>query len=112
MPDSRTLPIARPATAAVQHAFVAVMPRVVLHARISFRRLPCADSRENAVAETVALTWKWFVGLVRQGRRPEEFVSAIAAYAARAVKSGRRLCGQERTRDVLSPLAPGRCCVR
>ena len=108
MSDSRNLSITHPATAAIQHAFVSIMPRIVLHARIAFRRLTCADSRENAVAETVALTWKWFVRLVQQGRHPEEFVSVIAAYAARAVKSGRRLCGQEKTKDMLSPLAQTR----
>ncbi|MCE9564151.1 MAG: hypothetical protein K8U57_19075 [Planctomycetes bacterium] len=100
--------ITRPATAAIQHAFVAIMPRVVRHARITFRQLACADSRENAIAETVALAWKWFARLVQQGRHPEEFVSVIAAYAARAVKSGRRLCGQEKAKDVLSPLAQTR----
>jgi len=67
--------------------------------------MACGDARENAVAETVALTWKWFVGLVQKGKHPEEFVSVLAAYAARAVKSGRRLCGQEKSKDVLSPLA-------
>jgi hypothetical protein len=35
-------------------------------------------------------------------------VSALAGYAVRAVRSGRRLCGQERARDVLSPLAQQR----
>ena len=33
----------------------------------------------------------------------------MAAYATRAVKSGRRLCGQEKSKDVLSPLAQARC---
>jgi hypothetical protein len=59
MSDSRNLsitPLTRPATAAIQHAFVSIMPRIVRHAQISFRRLACADRRENAVAETVALT--------------------------------------------------------
>jgi len=100
--------ITRPATAAIQHAFVAILPRIVLHARIYFRRMACGDARENAIAETVALTWKWYVGLVERGKHPEEFVSVMAAYATRAVRSGRRLCGQEKTNDVLSPLAQTR----
>jgi len=100
--------ITRPATAAIQHAFTAILPRIVLHARIYFRGMACGDARENAIAETVALTWKWYVGLVQQGRHPEEFVSVLAAYATRAVRSGRRLCGQEKTKDVLSPLAQTR----
>ena len=100
--------ITRPATAAIQHAFVAILPRIVLHARIYFRGMACGDARENAIAETVALTWKWFISLVQQGKHPEEFVSVLAAYATRAVRSGRRLCGQEKTKDVLSPLAQTR----
>lgn len=108
VPDHATICVTRPATAVIQHAFVAIMPRIVLHARISFRHMRCNDTRENAIAETVALTWKWFIGLVHQGKHPEEFVSVMAAYAARAVKSGRRLCGQEKAKDVLSPLAQNR----
>jgi hypothetical protein len=33
------------------------------------------------------------------------FISAIATYAARAVKNGRGICGQTNSKDVLSPLA-------
>lgn len=108
MPDPTANSLTRPATAAIQHAFATVLPRIVLHARIYFRNLACDDTRENAVAETVALTWKWFVGLVKKGKRPEEFVSVMAAYATKAVRSGRRLCGQEKSKDVLSPLAQSR----
>ncbi|MBA4192424.1 MAG: hypothetical protein C0467_31030, partial [Planctomycetaceae bacterium] len=107
MPDT-ALCITRPATATIQHAFVTILPRIVLHARIYFRHMACNDTRENAIAETVALTWKWFVGLVQKGKQPEEFVSVMAAYATRAVRSGRRLCGQEKSKDVLSPLAQSR----
>ena len=92
----------------LQRDFLAVLPRIVLHARISFRHLRCTHARDEAVAEVVALAWKWFARLDRRGKQPEKFVSAIAAYAARAVKSGRRLCGQERAKDVLSPLAQRR----
>jgi len=91
VPDPAANSITQPATAAIQHAFVTILPRIVLHARISFRHVACNDTRENAVAETVALTWKWFVGLV-----------------TKAVKSGRRLCGQEKAKDILSPLAQSR----
>ena len=107
MSDSAAKDIARP-TADLQHAYVAVMPRIVLHARIYFRHLACNDTRENAIAETVALTWKWFINLVQKGKHPEEFISVLAAYATKAVKSGRRLCGQEKSKDVLSPLAQSR----
>jgi hypothetical protein len=105
--DSIAVCIARP-TAEIQHAYVAIMPRIVNHARIDFRHVACNDSRENAIAEVVALTWLWFARLVQKGKNPETFVSALAAYATRAVRSGRRLCGQEKPNDVLSPLAQNR----
>src|SRR5262249_44727046 len=39
----------------------------------------------------------------RRGRDAALFPSALATFAARAVANGRRLCGQERANDVLSP---------
>jgi hypothetical protein len=56
----------------------------------------------------VALCWKWFVRLVEKGKDPLTFPTTLAAYAARAVRSGRRLTGQERSKDPLSPLAQRR----
>src|SRR5262249_12676850 len=66
------------------------------------------DKHEELIAEMVGLCWRWFVRLVQRGKDPTQFVSALASYAARAVHSGRRLCGQERSRDVLSPVAQRR----
>ena len=86
-------------------AFLAVVPRIERHGRVYFRGLKDADKMEEAIAEMVALSWKWFLRLVERGRDPARFPSAIAAFAARAVHSGRRLCGQERAGDVLSPRA-------
>src|SRR5262245_3121703 len=57
------------------------------------------------MAEMVALAWLWFVRLVQQGKDPTRFASALATYAARAVKAGRRLCGIEKAREVLSSRA-------
>jgi hypothetical protein len=57
------------------------------------------------VAEVVALAWKWFVRLACRGKDAKRFARAIATFAARAVRSGRRLCGQERARDVHSSVA-------
>ncbi len=37
-------------------AFLAVLPRVDLHARISFRDVRCWQRRDDAIAETVALS--------------------------------------------------------
>ena len=102
MPVYARVPLANPGITAIQNLFFTALPRIARHARFYFRHLKREHDHEDAVAEVVALAWNWFVRLVRQGKRPEDFVSAIATYAARAVKGGRRLCGQEKAKDALS----------
>ncbi|MBA4192841.1 MAG: hypothetical protein C0467_33180 [Planctomycetaceae bacterium] len=86
----------------MQTTFVDALTRILRIARFRFRHLRCSDSREDAICETVALCWVWYVSLVRKGRKPNEFIGALARYGARAVSSGRLACGQERANDVLS----------
>ena len=92
----------------LQARFLVLLPRVELHGRIYFRHLRCPEARREAVAEMVALCWRWFVRLAGRGRDAANFPSVLAGYAARAVRSGRRLCGQESGKDVLSPVAQRR----
>ena len=93
---------------ALQAAFlVCVWPRVVTHGRVYFRHLRRAD-REEAVQEMVGLSWMWFVRLAGRGKDATRFPTAIAKFAARAVRSGRKLAGMDRAKDVLSPLAQQR----
>jgi hypothetical protein len=99
-PSCGTVPIEH-----LQAGFVAVLPRIELHARFYFRQVRCHSSHEEAVAETLALAWRWYLRLAERGKDAGQFVSALATFAARAVCSGRRVCGQEKARDVLSPLA-------
>jgi hypothetical protein len=87
--------------------FLVLLPRIELHARIYYRFLK-SDHKEEAVAETVALAWHWFLRLTARGKDATQFVSALASYAARAVLSGRRLCGQLPASDVLSEVAQRR----
>jgi hypothetical protein len=56
----------------------------------------------------IGLCWKWFLAMDRRGKDARHFVSTLATYAARVVNSGHRLCGQQKSRDVLSPLAQRR----
>jgi formate dehydrogenase assembly factor FdhD len=53
----------------------------------------------------LTMTWKWHLRLAEKGKDATCFPTALASYAACAVKSGCRLCGQERANDVLSPVA-------
>jgi hypothetical protein len=78
------------------------LPRIEAHARIYFRSIRCSDKRADRIAETIALAWKWFLRLEERGKDATQFVSAIATYAVKAVKSGRRLAGMERAKDVMN----------
>ncbi|MBL8798549.1 MAG: hypothetical protein JNM56_31930 [Planctomycetia bacterium] len=46
--------------------------------------------------------------LVERGKDPSKFVSTLATFAARAVRSGRRVCGAESKKDALSSAAQQR----
>jgi hypothetical protein len=89
-------------------AFLSLLPRVESHARIYFRHLKCPHRKADAIAETVAIAWRWFLRLVEMGKDAAQFVSTFAVLAARHVRSGRKLCGQEKSKDVMSPLAQQR----
>jgi hypothetical protein len=90
---------------ALHTEFLSILPRIETHAQIHFRHLRCPGRRADAIAEAVAVAWKWYLGIVDQGKDVNEFVMALADYAVRHVRSGRGVCGQERARDVLSPRA-------
>ena len=89
----------------LQDRFLLLLPRIERHGRIVFRYLECPDRRAEALAEMRALAWQWFLRLSELGKDALQFPSTLAVYAARAVKSGRRLTGQEKARDVMSPRA-------
>ena len=91
----------------LQAAFLSVVPRIEVHGRVCFRTKSWLD-REEAIAEMVALCWKWFVRLAERGKDATRFPSVLATFAARAVYSGRRLAGACRAKDVLSPVAQRR----
>ena len=49
---------------AVLHArFLRLLPKIETHARICFRGVRCPVTREDRVAECVALAWQWFLRL-------------------------------------------------
>jgi hypothetical protein len=85
-----------------------VLPRIVRHGQVYFRHVRCPFQKEDCIAEMVAFSWVWYLRLVERGKDPAAFVSALAGYAARAVRRGRRVCGQEKAKDALSPVAQQR----
>jgi hypothetical protein len=86
-------------------AFLLILPKVETHARIWSRHLACPGLKEDFVCEAVALAWRSFVRLAQRGKDATQFPSALATMVVRAVRSGRRLAGQERSRDVMSAAA-------
>jgi len=103
------LPLSACSLDCLQHLFLMhILPRVEAHGRIYFRHLKCPHRKEDAIQEMVGLAWKWHIRLAERGKDATCFPTALAIFAARAVRSGRRVCGQERPKDVLSPTAQQR----
>ena len=81
----------RHADAGVKHlkaAFLEILPRIRTHAEVHFRHLRCPGRHDDAVAEVVAVAWKWFLRLNEKGKDPARFVTTFAFLAALAVRSG------------------------
>jgi hypothetical protein len=97
-----------PKTDPLQAAFVMLLPAIQQRARVFFHHVSCAQTREDHVAEVVAIAWRWYTRLAQKGKDASRFVATLAWLAARAVRSGRRLTGQESSRDVLSSRAQRR----
>jgi hypothetical protein len=103
-----TLSFDKASTDHLSDAFLGMLPKIHSHARIFFRDVKCPSQKAEKVAETVALAWKWHRSLAERGKDATSFPVAFAFMVAKAVKSGRRVCGQEKARDVLSPVAQRR----
>ncbi|OAI40495.1 hypothetical protein AYO40_00750 [Planctomycetaceae bacterium SCGC AG-212-D15] len=92
----------------IRSDFLDALPRITTHARCYFRHLRCKHRKADCISEMVALCWRWWLRLIQRGKNPKAFVSTIATFAARHVQAGRRLCGQDRAKDVLSARAQQR----
>jgi Sigma-70, region 4 len=97
-----------PTGASLHARFEALLPRIQRHGEVYFRHVNCPIKKADFIAEMVALVWKWLLRLAERGKDGFQFPMALASYAARAVRSGRRLCGQEKATDVFSTVAQQR----
>jgi hypothetical protein len=88
--------------------FLRLLPRIERHGRVYFRHVQCRQKKADYIAEMIALCWKWMLRLETQGKDGFQFPTALATYAAKQVKSGRRVCGQEKAKDAMSPTAQQR----
>ena len=103
-----SLSIDKLALSELQTIFLTIQPRVFRHAKLYFRGVICAERRADCIAEAIALAWRWFLRLAERGKDARQFPSVLASFAVRAVRCGRRLCGQLRAKDVLSERAQQR----
>jgi len=92
----------------LQSQFLTIRPRIEAHARDYSRHLRCQTAKADCIAEALALAWKWFVRLARRGKDAARWPSVLPRYAVKAVRSGRRLCGQLKAKDVLNERAQQR----
>lgn len=85
--------------------FATILPAILTYLTSVFRFVRCAQTRDDMLAESVGLCWKWFVRVKEKGKNPAEFPTALARFAARAVRAGRTVCGSQRAKDVMSVVA-------
>jgi hypothetical protein len=84
--------------AELQEAFLAIRQRVLVHARFCFRGITCQEKREDYIAESIAVAWRWFLRLAKQGKDARRFPSVLC-----------RLCrqgGEERAASHRAAQAP------
>jgi hypothetical protein len=82
--------------------FLALLPRIQTHALIVFRDIACPQRRADLIAELIALAWLWFIRLAKRGKAVEDFVVTFCRLLTKAVKSGRKLAGMVKAKDVLN----------
>jgi hypothetical protein len=86
----------------IQTEFVALLPRILPQLKKGCRIVRCAASRDDFIAEALGLCWKMFRRAMAKGKDVASFIITMAKYAARAVRCGRTVCGQQKAKDVLS----------
>jgi hypothetical protein len=86
--------------ASLHDRFLSLLPKIELHGQIFFRQLT-AENRSESLQEMRALAWKWFRRLARRGKDAAEFLGTFNTYLARAIRCGRRVTGQEKSKDVM-----------
>jgi hypothetical protein len=84
-----------------RNLFLAMLPAIVTHARLSFRHLR-PEAREEAVAECVANAFVAFARLVHLGKADLAYPTVLARYAVAQVNDGRKVGGHLNIQDVSS----------
>lgn len=82
-------------------SFLAMLPIISRHADFAFRRLS-RQVREDLVQEVVANCFVAYVRLIERDKQDAAYPSALARYAIRSVKRGRRVGTSQNVDDVTS----------
>jgi hypothetical protein len=94
--------------AELQAGFLEFLPRLEQQAGAYFRHVHCLQKKDDLTAEAIAIAWKWYCRLLRRGKNPHEFPATFVHRALCQARAHRRLCGQQKGKDALSPLAQSR----
>jgi hypothetical protein len=84
--------------------FIAMLPRIVAHARIAFRHLK-GEARQDAIQEAIANAMMAFVRLVQLKKMDLAYPTVLAKYAVAQIQDGRRVGNKLNVREVLSSYA-------
>jgi len=82
--------------------FLAMLPQIVTHARVSFRYLD-PEARQEAVQEVVCNALRTYVRLVQLGKASIAYPTVLAKYGVAQVKDGRKVGGRLNVNDTMSP---------
>ena len=96
------------ADSAAQSRFLSILPAIETHARIVFRDVRCLFTRDERIADTIALAWKCYLQLLKNGKDVETFKMVFVFTVVRSVRCGRRVTGMEKAKDVMSGRAQRR----
>lgn len=88
--------------------FTSLLPDLTRMATAAFRDLR-PEAREEAVQNTLALTWKAFHALIGQGRADEPgILKSVLWYSIRQTRAGRKVDGESRAKDAYKNARKGR----
>ena len=82
-------------------AFEAMLPIIETHARFAFRHLK-PEARAEAVQESICNACQAYARLVELGKTDVAYPTALAKFAVRQTKEGRKVGGKLNVRDVSS----------
>jgi DNA-directed RNA polymerase specialized sigma24 family protein len=90
-----------PSLASLHAGFLELLPRLEQQAGAYFRFVKCPQKKDDLTAEAVAIAWSWYRRLMKRGKNPHEFAATFIHRALCQARSHRRLCGQQKGKDVL-----------